>query len=155
MFPHEEGESHFSKWGRKSQERIEGGMMWMIFGEVAFKVLEVASPFSFIQLIPTSQPTHCHLSKPSASLRRCDPPPLFSVCYLSRHSLFIWGGGNLYGTYAPVSCNRLLILLNKIKRLWRHTCVGHQCVVISYATWGLVVSISCYMICCSNWSLKD
>ena len=54
-----EREAHFSKWGRKSQERIEGGMSWKIFGEVASKVLEVASPFAFNQLIATS-PTLAH-----------------------------------------------------------------------------------------------
>ena len=69
----------------------------------------------------------------SASLRRCVPPLLLFLLFKQAFSLhLVWK--KLYGTYAPVSCNRLLSLLNEIKRLWRHTCVKHQCVVISCAT---------------------
>ena len=93
-------------------------------GDVDSKVLEVASPFAFIQLIPTFlQPTANSLGA-SASLRKC-VPPLLSVLLFKQTLYLHFGWKKLYGTYAPASCNCLLSLLNEIKRLWRHTCVGH------------------------------
>ena len=101
--------------GEHIPREMEVWVMWMIFGDVDSKVLEVASPFAFIQLIPTFlQPTTNSLGA-STSLRRCIPLSLPDF-YLSWQPLFILDGWFGHWTSALVICN-FDCWINK--RLWR------------------------------------
>ena len=88
-------------------------------------------------------PTHFHLSYPRRIFEEMHPS-LAWVFYLSRHSCLIQDKWIVHWTSAPVSCNQLWSLLNKVKALEAYLCRESNVWMVSMLMWGILVLVSCF-----------